>query len=51
MLRRETAMVFRMPVLRGDDEVISAIVNQGVGDRDHLVTISNGKITAGAKPF
>ncbi|MOA17982.1 hypothetical protein D3C78_1382670 [compost metagenome] len=50
MLRGEAAMIFRVPVLRGDDEIVAAIVDQGIGDGHDPVAIGNGQIAARAKP-
>ncbi|CUX15980.1 hypothetical protein AGR7B_Cc160030 [Agrobacterium deltaense RV3] len=49
MLGGEAAVIFRVPVLRGDDEIVAAIVDQGIGDGHDPVAIGNGQIAARAK--
>ena len=49
MLRRKGAVMGRMPVLRGDDQIIAAGCHHQVCHRHHLVAPGHGQGAAGAE--
>ena len=42
-------MIGRMPVLRGDDEIVLAFCDQPIDDRNDILTVRHGKVSAGAE--